>query len=87
MTDEELLEYAGKKPIATCHLSNHGGVAILDVIHGINDGVVYQYYDEAPAYAEIEYEVTGEQEDESEEMRAYFKVGEMKIYLDECIRV
>lgn len=87
MTKEELLEYADKKPIATHHLSNCGGVAILDVIYGINYGVVYQYYDEAPAYAEIEYEVTGEQEDESEVIRSYFKVGEMKIYLDECIRV
>lgn len=77
MTQEELKEYEGKKAIAVYPLSNFGGVEIIDVVYELNDGVVYKYYDEPLAYSEIDYRWD----------RAYFRVGNIEIYLDECMRV
>lgn len=83
MTQEELKEYEGKKAVAVCPLSNFGGVEILDIVYGINDGVVYRYYDGPVEYAEIDYKFSYVDSEE----RAYFEVGAYTIYLDECMRV
>lgn len=66
-----------RKPIATYCLSNCGGVEILDVT---DETVDWRYYDDEEGTSEIEY-------DTSEEARAFFMIGEMKIYLDECMKV
>ena len=43
MTKKEKKVYEGKRPIAVYGLSNWGGIEILDIIHSIDDYVVYRF--------------------------------------------
>ena len=73
-----------REPIAVCALSNHGGVEIFSVNYGIEDSVDWRYYGKECGTSVIEYEPT---DGEYEYDRAYFMIGEIKIYLDECMRI
>jgi hypothetical protein len=75
-----------KKIIAGWTLSNFGGVGVLEMD---GDSMLVQYYDNEPEQVEIQYEY----EDEAEEIedwadypRAYVKVGQIQLYLDECMK-
>lgn len=69
-------------PVATCTLSNMGGVAIYDTFSGIETYVIYRYYDDAPKVAKTEYD---------RDAREYFNIDgdpdNLRIYLDECLSV
>jgi hypothetical protein len=69
--------YRDKTPIGVYPLSNWGGFAILDIIYGIDDYVVVQYYDISIHRVKIMYTASG---------RSYFRVGRYRIYLDEVMR-
>lgn len=43
MTKEEKKVYEGKRPIAVYCLSNWGGIEIIDIIHSVDDYVVYRF--------------------------------------------
>ncbi len=55
-------------------LSNHGGVGVIEME---SDYMVIQYYDHEPETVEIEYDADGE---------AFIKVGQLELYLNECMR-
>lgn len=77
MTKAEKELYRDKTPIGVYTLSNWGGFAILDIIYGIDDYVVVQYYDISIHRVKIMYTASG---------RSYFRVGRYRIYLDEVMR-
>lgn len=61
--------------IAGWALSNHGGVCVIEMD---SDSMLVQYYDDEPERIEIQYD--------NEEERQYIEVGQIKLYLDECMR-
>lgn len=56
-------------------LSNHGGVAVYEMD---DESMTIKYYDDEPETVEIEWDDEGE---------AYIQVGEITLYLNECMRV
>jgi hypothetical protein len=67
-------------------LSNFGGVGVIEMS---SDSMLVQYYDNEPERVEIQYEyedVAEEVEEWAEYPRAYIKVGDIQLYLDECMR-
>lgn len=79
---EGLQSGAKTQVIATCCLSNHGGVAIY---YADSECVVAQYYDNAPEIYEIEYVEEASTEGEENNYEPIFKIGEIEIHLNECI--
>lgn len=55
-------------------LSNHGGVGVIEMD---SDSMEVQYYDNEPETVEIQYD---------EENDPFIQVGELTLYLNECIR-
>ena len=81
MTKQERAKYLDKKPVAVYPMSNHGGIEILDIENG--------YYD----YAIVRYNL-GRPENmhkvrirHNAHHRSFFIIYDMRIYLDECMRV
>lgn len=72
-------ENKGYNFIAGWTLSNHGGVGVIDME---SDFMTVKYYDDEPETCEIKYEF----DDEIGDIRAYIMIGEIKLYLDECMR-
>lgn len=90
MSAEEILEdllnpEIKEKPqvIATCGLSNHGGVAIF---YCDSESVVAQYYEETPQIYEVEYSISLEEITEGEDFSPIFRIGEIEIPLGHCLR-
>jgi hypothetical protein len=90
MNAEEILEdllnpEIKEKPqvIATCGLSNHGGVAIF---YCDSECVVAQYYEETPQIYEVEYTIDVETMNENTDFNPIFKIGEIEIPLGHCMR-
>lgn len=82
MTKQERAKYLDKKPVAVYYpRSTGGGIEILDIENG--------YYD----YAIVRYNLGRPQNvhkvriRHSANNRAFFIIYDMKIYLDECMRV
>jgi hypothetical protein len=72
--------------IAGWILSNFGGVGVIEME---NDYMVVQYYDNEPETVEIqlEFEEEAEEVEEwAEYPRHYIEVGQLRLYLDECMR-
>jgi hypothetical protein len=77
---------AEHKFIAGWQLSNWGGVGVIEMD---SDTMKVQYYDNAPEVVEIqeEYENEAEEiEDWAEYPRMYIEVGQLRLYLDECMK-
>lgn len=55
-------------------LSNQGGVGVIEVEE---DYMKVQHYEDEPETVEIQYDEDGE---------SYIKVGQLELYLNECIR-
>jgi len=55
-------------------LSNYGGVGVIEAR---SDAMLVQYYDDKSEWCEIEYDSKGEE---------FIKVGELELYLNECMR-
>ena len=70
-----------KKVIATCQLTNFGGIAIFEVIYGIEDKIKFAYHNGEKfgriATAKIRYNKEGD---------PYFISGKQKYYLSEFIK-
>lgn len=70
-----------KKVIATCQLTNFGGIAILDVVHGIGDQIKFAWHNGEKfgrmSTAKIRYNTEGE---------PYFFSGKHKYFLSEFIK-
>ena len=78
LTKEEKQEYLNRHGIGSYCLCNFGGIEIKDIINGINDYVVFTYFDIPKVYVrKIDCTASG---------RDYFRFGSMRIYLDECMR-
>ena len=69
-----------KKIIATMGLSNTCGIAILDVIHGINDKVKFAYHN-GEKYGRVSTSIIRT----DKEGQPYFYSGKCKYYLNEFI--
>lgn len=85
LNTEEKTEYQKKEPIAVCGFSdsNFGGIAILDIIYGIEDYVVW--YD---SQIESEKRKIHVSKIYCTENSNYFKpYGSMYINLFDCLRV
>jgi hypothetical protein len=78
----ELQNGTKQQVVATCCLSNFGGVAIY---YYDGECVVAQYYDNPPEIYEIEYIDDEDADDENADRIAIFRIGEIEIRLDECI--
>lgn len=76
MTKAEKEMYSNKYPIGVYTLSNFGGIAVLDVIYGIDDYVVVKYYDISIHRVKIMHTASG---------RSYFRIGRYRIYMDEIV--
>jgi hypothetical protein len=63
-----------KEFIAGWTLSNFGGVGVIDMD---GDAMLIQYYDDEPETVEIQYDEEGE---------AFIEVGQLVLYLNECMR-
>lgn len=70
-----------KKILAVCQLTNFGGIAIFDVVHGIDDKIKFAYHNGEEfgrtSTAKIRYNKEGD---------AYFNSGRQKYYLNEFIK-
>ena len=77
MTKAEKEMYRDKYPIGVYPLSNFGGIAVLDIIYGIDDYVVVQYYDISIHRVKLNYTASG---------RCYFRLGRFRVYMDEVMR-
>lgn len=83
LSKEERLNYQKKEAVSVYGISNFGGIAIIDIIYGIEDYIVW--YDsqieseKRKIYAsKIYYSENG----------AYFKpYGSMYVKLSECLRI
>ena len=67
-------------------LSNFGGVGVLEMD---GESMLVQYYDNEPEEVEIqeEYQEDAEEVEEwAEYPRSYIEVGQIRLYLDECIK-
>ena len=77
MTKIEKASYINKPAIATYHLSNFGGIEILDILHGIDDYVVARYYGNSIHCVKIRYGVN----------HSSFRIGRITIRLEDCLRI
>ena len=83
LNKEERLNYQNKEPIAVYGLSNFGGIAIIDIIYGIEDYIVW-YNSQIESekrkihVSKIYYSENG----------GFFKpYGSLYVKLSECLRV
>ena len=71
-----------KDTLAACQLNNFGGIAVLEVIYGLDDKVKFAYYDAGVlgriCTAKIRYD---------EEGLPYFISARQKYYLSEFITI
>lgn len=80
---KERLNYQNKEDIAFYGMSNFGGIAILDIIYGINDYIVW--YD---SQIESEKRKIHVSKIYYSENGGFFKpYGSMYVKLSECLRV
>ena len=80
---EEKLSYQKKEPIAVYSMSNFGGIAIIDIIYGIEDYIVW--YDSQIESEKRKIHVSKVYYSEND---GYFKpYGNMHVKLSECMRV
>lgn len=80
-----------KNIIGYWSLSNFGGVAVLDIDEYSNQ-LLIQWYDEEPEWVKVEEEVGDIIDEDTEEFiesfgRGYIQIGELRLCLDECLRV
>ena len=78
LTTQERKDYLNKKGVAGYCLSNYGGIEIKDILYGIEDFVVFTYYDIPKIYIRKIYN--------SIKRGPYFRFGVYRVYLDECMR-
>ena len=71
-----------KNIIATMGLSNTGGIAILDIVYGINDKVKFAYHN-GEKYGRLSTSTIRT----DEEGQPYFNSGKCKYYLNEFILI
>lgn len=83
LTKEQKAEYQKKEPIAVYGMSNFGGIAIIDIIYGINDYIVW--YD---SQIDIEKRKIHISKVYYSENGGFFKpYGSLYVKLSECLRV
>lgn len=63
-----------RKFIAGWTLSNHGGVGVIEMT---DESMTIQYYDDEPEEVEIQFDKEGE---------SFIQVGEITLYLNDCMR-
>ena len=68
--------------IATYPICNHGGIEILDFIYDINDYVSYRFN-----FGNTENKKIHKSQLYTNNKGTYFKANNMRIYLNDCIRV
>ena len=70
-----------KKIIASCQLTNFGGIAIFELIHGIEDQIKFAWHNgekfDRTSTAKIRYNAKG---------NPYFISGKQKYFLNEFIK-
>ena len=71
-----------KKVIATCQLTNFGGIAILDIIHGIEDKIKFTWHN-GEKFGRIHTSII--RNDAKGE--PYFNSGKRKYFLSDFIKV
>lgn len=79
MTKQEQAKYLEKKPIAVYPMSNRGGIEIMDIIHGIDDKVVYRFNFGEPKECHVA-KIRGSH-------NRFKTTAGYSIRLDECMRV
>ncbi|MBS6135517.1 MAG: hypothetical protein KH706_03055 [Faecalibacterium prausnitzii] len=74
-------KYAGSKPVGVIPLSNWGGLEILDIESGCTDKIVaaFNFGEREQPHRYRQYE--------NAEGRVFIKVGGVRYYLDEALRV
>lgn len=78
LTQAEKERYLKKPSVAGCTMFNYGGIEIKDITFGIEDYVIFvTSNDYGKLHTRKIYYMGG---------RSYFRLGDMRIYLDECIR-
>ena len=68
----------------TIGVSSDGLVKVLDIEHGVDDYVLYQFKNDKVKRAKVHYEET--EDNELFEYMPYFKVGKLKYYFNEITR-
>ena len=77
LTTEERKAYMEKEPVAVYGMSNFGGIAIIDIVYGTDDYIVW--YDSQQLQKKIHI---------SKVYDSYFRAyGSLRIKLADCIRV
>ena len=71
-----------RKIIATCHLNNFGGIAIFDIVYGIEDKVKFAYHN-GEKFSKLTTSVIRY----DKEGQPYFNSGKCKYYLHDFIKV
>lgn len=83
LTKEQKAEYQKKEPVAVYGLSNFGGIAIIDILYGIEDYIVW--YNSQIESEKRKIHVSKIYYSEND---AYFKpYGSMYIKLSDCLRI
>lgn len=71
-------EYKGKKPIAYAPITGINPVVVLDIIHGIDDMIVWKWADMDQLHtAKIRISGKG----------AFVHINRIRLYLDEMVRM
>jgi hypothetical protein len=84
LTKEQKAEYQKKEPVAVYGLSNFGGIAIIDILYGIEDYIVW-YDSQIESSEKRKIHVSKIYYSEND---CYFKpYGSMYIKLSECSRI
>ena len=81
MTKHEQEIYSNKKAIAVFPMTNWGGVEIMDILHGIDDKVVYRFNFGEPQECHVAKIRYGENYDSFKTYAGY------SIRLNNCMRV
>ncbi len=83
LSAEERLNYQKKEPVSVYGISNFGGIAILDILYGTDDYIVW--YDSQIEAEKRKIHVSKIYYSEND---YYFKpYGSMYIKLSECLRI
>ena len=78
MTKQEQEKYKDLKPVAVFPINSYDGVEILTIEYGIEDYVIVRY-NQGNIHRKRIYTST--------KNRNYFNIYDMRIYLDECLKV
>lgn len=83
LNKKERLNYQKKEPVAVYGLSNFGGIAILDILYGIDDYIVW--YDSQIESEKRKIHISKIYYTSND---SYFMIyGSKRIKLSECLRV